>query len=93
MDKVKLDALDALHAAATGGEWSAGLHALHEAEDIERHGVPYVQLVNGEQEIIGFFPLSDVVQCAALHNAYPAIAAEIRALRERVTELEAWSGN
>jgi hypothetical protein len=85
---VDMDALDQLHAAATPGEWSGGLHALHENEDIERYGAPYVQLANGGWEIIGFFPLSDVKQCAALHNAYPAIAAEIRALRQERDTLQ-----
>jgi hypothetical protein len=87
MDKVDLDALDQLHAAATPGEWRGELHALHNREDIDNYGATYAQLTNGDHEIVGFFPVYDLEQCAALHNAYPAIAAEIRALRGRAYKL------
>lgn len=63
MEKVYLDALDALHAAAK----SVGF--VIEGDDL------------------------DTAQCrhfrAALHNAYPAMAAELRALREERDSLQA----
>lgn len=92
-EPVDLDALDALHAKATPGPWVAEWndHDDHEAgiDIIQRRGLKggcRVALVEWDlhEECIRF----DAELIAALHNAYPAMAAEIRALRLDLTAID-----
>jgi hypothetical protein len=88
--KTDLDALDRLHAAATKGEWK-----------LDQYGnVLDVNVDAGKIRVSGFStPLTggpmmaqakaNTEALAALKNAYPAIAAELREARKRVRELEA----
>jgi hypothetical protein len=83
MDKVDLDALDALHAAATPGEFSFGVR--DDGSAWYSIGLPLSEHIQGDI----YCDRHNLKFIAALHNAYPAIAAELRALRARVAELEA----
>lgn len=80
---VDLDALDAAHAAATPGEWSAST-PYREIDGSERcfvskqNKAPIVGItITAETQFE-----ADARAIAAYHNAYPEMAAELRALRE-----------
>lgn len=82
-DPVDLAALDAAHAAATPGEWSAST-PYREIDGSERcfvskqNTAPIVGItITAETQFE-----ADARAIAAYHNAYPAMAAELRALRE-----------
>lgn len=77
-DPTDLDRLDALHAAATPGEWT-----------IESSGNPYIMGVAdlGEVETVAESTFtSNKRLIVAMHNAWPAISAELRRLRAEVAE-------
>lgn len=101
-NQVDLDALDALHAAATPGKLRGiGQYLSHEGNTRIEYTVEHLDELGqetyfsyyGPYQAIPFARSEDAEWHAALHNAYPAIAAELRALRARVAELEARDGN
>lgn len=72
---VDLDELDRLHAASTSGEWRVSTTGdVYTRSGMERVGVRYANSWAAEGK--------DITYVVALHNAYPALAAEVRALRE-----------
>lgn len=89
MSNVDLDRLDALFAGATKGEWTV---------EIEEYGnsgtvtMPEINRILHDTEWADpqDFQLDqdNAEWMAESHNAYPAIAAELRTLRARVAELE-----
>jgi hypothetical protein len=86
MDKpLDLDALDQLHAAATPGEWSVeveeyGASGCVAIPEINRnfHDTEWADPLDFERD------QSNAAAIAALHNAYPEIAEEIRTLRQQI---------
>lgn len=81
MTSAKIDELDAMRAKATAGEWHAcengaiGGGHLHQEQD-EESGQVYV--VSCQHVIAGCDGRDDREYIAALHNAYPQLAALIR---------------
>lgn len=71
-----LDALAAQYAASTQGEWQIHLSHLY-GPDPDR--VLIAQTLD--------WPANSLSSIAALHNAWPAIAAELRAARARIKEM------
>jgi DNA repair exonuclease SbcCD ATPase subunit len=87
---VDLDELDQLHEAAKPGEWSVeveeyGASGCVAIPEINRnlHDTEWADPLDFERD------QSNADAIAALHNAYPSIAAEIRELRGKVEVLEA----
>lgn len=76
-----LDALEALLAKTTPGEWEATTYSNYAGWSIYAHGAGCIAerwYATGQQDEI---PRNDLL-IAALHNAAPALIAELRALRE-----------
>lgn len=84
-DPVDLDRLDALHAAATPARWSVKHNAKHEESRVyagtNQRAVFDGRLLLGQHE--------DAELAVALHNAWPAISAELRRLRAENEKLRA----
>lgn len=101
---VDLDELDRLHAAAFRAPWRAETWTV-ETDDGDDRDVetilapdeyPSEQVVaqvgpDGQIETPGLGSLAarNAAAIAAMHNAYPVLAAEVRALRERVARQDA----
>ena len=92
----KLAALDSLHAAATQGEWYASVTAypdhnrvvsLIKAKNAEC--VAVALRVEDEADKHSQTRLEDLQSIAALHNAYPELAAELRRLADENRALRA----
>lgn len=100
---VDLDELDRLHAAAFRAPWRAETWTVETDDGDEREvdtilapdEYPSEQVVaqvgpDGQIETPGLGSLAarNAAAIAAIHNAYPELAAEVRALRERVAKAE-----
>lgn len=82
-----LDALDAAHAAATPGKWEVEIPFPRFPDDLAMLWVhphsPHLKLVAKLER----HATANATSIAKMHNAYPAMAAE---LRERRAREEAW---
>ena len=88
-EPVDLDRLDSLFAAATKGEWTV------EIEEYGNSGTVTIPEINRILHDTDWADPQDFQRdqdnaewMAESHNAYPALAAELRTLRARVAELE-----
>ena len=98
---VDLDKLDALHKAATQGEWGVwkGHASVHNnitrntpaelRQDKDGRLVCSCEVENMEADTQG---KRDARYIAAIHNTYPAMAAEIRELRAKAERLRREAG-
>ena len=75
--KVDLDALDALHAAATAGEWTNCFGDT--VDSVNGARIAWCDTDVGPDDDGEFHNAALIV---ALHNAYPALAAELRRARK-----------
>jgi hypothetical protein len=91
-NKTDLDALDRLHAAATKGEWWAADNSCYCEIRSEQGQIGdmcascHIPDIDGDNRELS---TANAKCAAALKNAYPALAAELREARKRVRELEA----
>jgi protein required for attachment to host cells len=92
MSQTDLDALDRLHAAATKGEWWAADNSCYCEIRSEQGQIGdmcsscHIPDIDGDNRELS---TANAKCAAALKNAYPALAAELREARKRVRELEA----
>ena len=82
-DKVDLDALEALYAKATLGAWSweDSPATIYAARSPDRHGLNLFGRL--DPDVNGSRNLDCII---ALHNAFPALLAELREARGRKCE-------